>query len=61
MITPEESGDVIAAMSWHQKVSALAVLSVRHPEVFADAVAWAMESDARTARYAARQEAKVGA
>lgn len=61
MITSEEGGDVIAAMSRHQTVAALVVLSVRHPEVFADVVAWAMESDARTARYVARQEAKVGA
>ncbi len=59
MLTPEEDSLVISAMSWSQNIAALAMLSVRHPEIFAEAVAWAMEADARTARYKARKEAEV--
>ncbi len=59
--TPEENGSIIAAMDWQMKLAALAMLSVRHPEIFADAVAWAMQADARTAQYTARTEAGVPA
>lgn len=58
-LTPEETGAVIGAMTRNQMIPALASLSVRHPEVFAECIAWSMEADARTARYLARKEAEV--
>lgn len=61
MTTPEENADIIGAMSRDQMVGALAILSARHTETFADCVAWAMESDARYAQYKARKDAEVSA